>query len=763
MNSDEPASTRRSLRRWGRLLVVAGVLAMASPRGGAQGPGNVRRVSLEGDAAVAPDQRIGAYPIEDATRDWRVDAPQQMVAELQGRSLLLLSGEGPRTVLIPLAADQDPAFNDVQVVIHCSVPERLRTRFASGARTLGFSRWVTVAGSADLQSVTLSPLAPLEPSAPVTAIEVQFAGQSPHSGLHGVELNRISWTRSLAAEAGTLAEIAIGGEVRPGYAIPDGATLRGTLPPPGGGLLELALGTLPSIPRARQVVQLEVRIGSERRSLELAEADLGRWSTLRWPLPMFSAPTEIQVTLRGAAAAAVSQPLQIQPVPSPSTIVLITSDTHRGDHLGSAEGGAAVQTPHLDALAARGTTFERCLATINTTIPSHCSILTGLHPRDTGVWDNFHRLGEEAETLAETLGRAGYHTLAAVSVAHLAPSQSGLGQGFDRFFQPPLQSGGIPAAETLAVTLRWLDEVADRPTFLWLHLFDAHTPYEPPPGYRELYYPDSQDPYSGDRPALDLPESSARLFPGLTDLEFPEALYRGEVTYLDAQLGRLLALPRMASAWIAFTGDHGENFGSHEFYWDHSRIYPATVHVPLILAGPQIPAGHRIDRTASNADVARTLLDLSGHASLPFTGRNLMSGEVDPAAFCLENSGRSASIATQDWYLILHLVATSGRLGERARHQCELYNLRGDPDCEHDQVLERPRVAASLRQRLIQFLRGAAPRGRSQGTTMDAATREALEALGYVDEVEVVDEPLLWTDPCACEWCLRLGLEGGDR
>ncbi|MEM8712618.1 MAG: sulfatase-like hydrolase/transferase, partial [Planctomycetota bacterium] len=237
--------------------------------------------------------------------------------------------------------------------------------------------------------------------------------------------------------------------------------------------------------------------------------------------------------------------------PSP-LVLLITSDTHRGDHLGILSASSPVATPHLDALARRGVLFEDCFSQTNVTIPSHIALLTGTHPRDTGILDNRTRLADHAHTLAEVYAEAGYETFAATSTFHLLHEGCGLGQGFDRMVGPDvLYLDGEVAIDAL---LPWIDDDRGHPTFAWLHLFDAHAPYGPPKPYDRRYYGDG-DPLLGEEP--DLPAKVLEpIMEGLKDLSFPYQQYRAEVDYLDGALAQLLGHRRVQAGITAFTADH---------------------------------------------------------------------------------------------------------------------------------------------------------------------------------------------------------------
>ena len=169
-------------------------------------------------------------------------------------------------------------------------------------------------------------------------------------------------------------------------------------------------------------------------------------------------------------------------------VLLITSDTHRADHVGHARRGVGLSTPAIDALAERGIVFDDCFSSTNVTNPSHIALMTATHPRDTGILTNDTALAAQARTLAEAFRQAGYVGYAIVSTHHLGHGTSGIGQGFDRMSVP-----GSPreAVYTVDVAERWIRNSGGVPLFVWLHLFDAHTPYDPPGEYVRKYYGDA--------------------------------------------------------------------------------------------------------------------------------------------------------------------------------------------------------------------------------------------------------------------------------
>ena len=185
--------------------------------------------------------------------------------------------------------------------------------------------------------------------------------------------------------------------------------------------------------------------------------------------------------------------------PRPPDLLLITLDTTRADALGVYHPGR--RTPHLDALAAESLVFGEAITTTPYTGPAHASMLTGLSPPRHGLRDYLkQRLPGTARTIAEILGEAGYETVAFVSAYVLDP-RYGLDQGFEiyssRLWKPgapdargPLHEKGKAriffqrrAENTVSEAIAWLRaRSTERPFFAWIHLYDPHAPYDPPPG-----------------------------------------------------------------------------------------------------------------------------------------------------------------------------------------------------------------------------------------------------------------------------------------
>ncbi len=297
-------------------------------------------------------------------------------------------------------------------------------------------------------------------------------------------------------------------------------------------------------------------------------------------------------------------------------VLLITIDSLRADHLGS-YGHPAKPTPVMDALAAGGTRFEHALTTCSVTGPAHASIFTGLYPPRHAMLGNAWRLDRVHRTVAERFDHAGYETAAFVSSA-VVSSVSGLDRGFTTYdqaflkdvtFERTLQRRG---GATVDAMLAWLAEHAGSKTFVWLHLFDPHAPYDPP---KDLW------PKRRRRPATDSASLEAiylkRRSVNAKTHKAIRDLYAGEVRFADRQIGRVIDFLESAGlrkdTLIVLTSDHGEELGEHWDFYEHNRsLFQGVLRVPLIVVDPRVEGGRRVEATVQLVDIAPTLLDLTG-------------------------------------------------------------------------------------------------------------------------------------------------------
>lgn len=460
------------------------------------------------------------------------------------------------------------------------------------------------------------------------------------------------------------------------------------------------------------------------------------------------------------AVCAIAETAMVRRDPAPRRVLLITSDTHRGDHIGSAARTVGLRTPVIDELAARGVLFDDCLSTTNITNPSHVAMMTGVHPRDTGILDNHTAMADSAATLAEAFREAGFLTYAALSVRHLSDEISGLGQGFDRVSAP---ESTRTAASTIDILVDWIRESEGLPLFIWLHLFDPHAPYTPSQATAKSYYEGDPHDRSNQLPA---PGPIARIrlkklgLDGVRDLEYPRALYKAEITELDAQLRDLLTLPQMSDAVISFTSDHGEAFGDHGIFYAHNELYPYNLHVPMILYWPDAPAGVRTRRPVSHLDLGRTLLDLAGARDTRFPGANLVdsldaTAVAAPPRYAIGDHGFEVSVTHEGWHLQLRLRANTLVDGSRPRlrHSVELYYLPDDPNGRNDRSTAEFERARTMRRMAIDWLASRSLRDWRGGDSGDAATLSRLEALGYTVAAPGDRQAPTMPLDCTCERC----------
>ncbi len=737
-------------------------------------PGLVR-LDLSAEGRPDAERLVASLRVPEGLAPWSVPEGGGKVVPLEkggasgAERALLLAGTGEHEVRIPL--DLGTARIDaVSILLRSPDDLALRVGLLCGKRTVSASSDRFYVHGAEEIQVARSFLASSssEVDAP-DSLTLRLRCVYHSVELLGVDLHQRPLLGPLPSAGADPELIEVGGDRRRGWGLSSSAPAVGRFRAPTGGRVAFAAARPKGLPRGQAPASLLAHLvspdGDQRvERLPLPESDAG-WRAYDLPL---DCPAGTLVTLRlaleaqggGEVACAVSQPRVFAPMPDPPTVLLITSDTHRADHLGSAGLGIEIRTPNLDDLGARGVVFEDCFATSNVTTPSHVCVMTGMHPRDTGIIDNHGQLGEEAWTLAERFREAGFATFAATSVLHLSQRGAGLGQGFDRMNWP---SGQRIAEETIGRLLGWLPEAEGQPLFAWLHLFDAHGPYRPPEPWSREYFPADADPFDPALPEPDFP--LPRWEQRVRDPRWLLAQYRGEVSYLDHELGRLLEVPRISEAVLAVTADHGECLGAQGMYWGHISVYPDTLHVPLILSWPGAPAGARISEGVSNVDLGRTLLDLAGLEETPFPGRDLSGlslgeGTWDEGPrFAISSLGHAASVTVGRWHLVLHLRSYArNRLLQESffdSHRAELYDLERDPGCQQDLSEAELDRARSLRTLLIEFISGSPEGGFVRKGVHSDELQTELAELGYAADEGATAAGELFDADCRCEQCRR--------
>ncbi|MFT7670309.1 MAG: arylsulfatase [Planctomycetota bacterium] len=611
----------------------------------------------------------------------------------------------------------------------------------------------------------------------INSILVQSKGEPQRVRIHAISLIKSPFSATMPSVEDGPRHIFSGGESRLGYALLENRDLNSTFEPSAGAQLRFSYAMPNKAIANQENVSIVLQLTGQNEHSERHQFDFKEeinpmdWRTVRMPLYKFgegriSATWEIYG--QGDLACAISEVGLIhKEAQEPQRVLLITSDTHRADHLGASGLGTNVMTPVLDALAERGILFEDCFSSTNTTNPSHVALMTGTTPRDTGVVFNNSVLGVNAPTLAESFRQAGFATYSSVSIKHLSPDSSGLGQGFDRAAFPTL-SRSREAAGTIDKVLTWIKEADEKnlSAFIWVHLFDAHTPYETEDEYTEMYYLCPSDAFDEnmDFPGL-VPEPVAeKLYPGLQDINFPRAQYKAEISYLDEKLRRLFEEPAVHNAIIGFTADHGESLGAHDVYFSHDTLYPDSIHIPLILAFPDGPVGERSTMPVEQIDLGRTLLDLAGLSGIEFPGSNLLAlaelpKDEAPPRFTVAAHFHSAAVTVDGWHMILSLSKFSGdmTLADPEMHGIKLFHLDEDLHCENNLLESEFQRASEMRRELIDWLGRQRDLGWDNETIDDAQTIAELEALGYTagraDEAK--SKASIFNEACKCQWCAR--------
>ena len=754
-----PETTRRQEPR--RLALVLGALGAAlacAPEPTAVGF-SAETVELEarGEWSQAPTVVVEDLPLDaEAVGAWGTNgvAPTAVKGEAGAPDRVLIPRPG-RPLSLTLPRGTDERYNTVEITV--STEGFLRFSVADGGSREAIHR-----------SEYMERQAPLAPE--VVEFALPSAGTSEaltilfNAMTHGTEIHSIRL--SMRPEVATVPSpfepprmVQIGDRSRPSVGLLPGVSLVGVAVPRQGSRFLVHAASL----SGGAEVRLSLRDGSDVTEVSRTVGGLG-WTQLE----VEAAPSavgdecELRVEASGEGAVVVSALLH-RGLPRwgerPSTVLLVTSDTHRADHVGFTGGDRGALTPALNALAARGTVFEDAISATSITNPSHASIFTGLPVRDTGVVGNVELLSERAVTLAETFQAAGYRTVAAVSARHLTPWRSGLGQGFEVFDSPSegMTRDGKATVEAVRELLAGAE--ADEDVFVWLHLFDVHAPYQPREGITERYY--SGDPFSEALTRMD-PRAVAKWNRKVRDAEYIMALYKGEVTYLDGLLGELLEEePRLDQGLLAFTSDHGEALGEIGLYWNHKGLYPSTLRVPLLLVGPGVPAGRTVRTPVENRALASTLHKLAlGAEENPFQGRSLMDGEVldgdlEEPRYVLGANALSAGAFADRWYLLLHLKKKGwGNPPGLPAHSVELYDLDQDPDALVDVSDEHPEALRRLRAGLVRWLVSADPsESLAGGAPTGSAVLEDVAALGYATEQASALDGRMIDPDCECPRC----------
>jgi arylsulfatase A-like enzyme/Tfp pilus assembly protein PilF len=400
------------------------------------------------------------------------------------------------------------------------------------------------------------------------------------------------------------------------------------------------------------------------------------------------------------------------------SVLLVTLDTTRADRMGFLGSPRGV-TPQLDLLAKESVVFERAYAQAPITTVSHATVLSGTFPQFHKVNDFGVPLPAALPYLPALLKAEGYRTAAFVGSLILDP-RNGLAPGFDRGFE--VYDAGFKvrrgkesrydtmerrAGEVVSRALAWLAANANggAPFLLWVHLYDAHDPYDPPEPWKS---------------------------------RFAKAPYDGEIAYVDAMVGKLVAGLRAAQQLertaVLVLADHGESLGEHGESTHGAFLYDSTLHVPLLIRLPgHRHAGRRVAARVSLVDLLPTVLEITALDAQPAAqGQSLLplltaAKAADRASYAETDYPKRAfgwsSLAA--WRIEKFLFVKAPRR--------ELYEIATDPSSARNLALEQGEVANRIQEQMEAFrAKTGGSVVASPETTLDPALLERLAALGYV-------------------------------
>ena len=418
--------------------------------------------------------------------------------------------------------------------------------------------------------------------------------------------------------------------------------------------------------------------------------------------------------LLAAGASAAREPES--KMASHPSVFLITIDTLRADHV-HCYGYDRIRTPALDLLAEQGIRFKQAFTPSPITNSSHTTIMTGLLPSSHGVSDFGVPLAAKYPTLAELLKKEGYQTAAFIGSVildskNLAP---GLDRGFEFYDNFPeltiaksrwgrLERRGMEVEQRAE---SWLDAHPDRAQFVWVHFYDPHDPYEPPPPYSEVY---------------------------------KDRLYDGEIAYADSALGRFITYLKKQSwyegSMIVVVGDHGEGLGEHHENTHGIFLYDSTTHVPLIVKLPnEREAGRTVEGQVRTTDIMPTILSLLGIAA----PANLDGDSLVPFLTGVEAAPRTVFGETEyplrfGWAPLRSVRKEGFKFIEAPKP--ELYDLRADPCESHNHYEPWDGTVQKLRKELAELGLKSPAHGKTSPAAVSGSTIDELHALGYLGSAD---------------------------
>ncbi|MFT5049861.1 MAG: arylsulfatase A-like enzyme [Chlamydiales bacterium] len=505
----------------------------------------------------------------------------------------------------------------------------------------------------------------------------------------------------------------------------------------------------------------------------------------RMPRP-FSHPLSPWVACLLAHVLAACSAASDSALPGPRPpVLMITIDTLRADHLGcyGYSPYAEPVSPAIDAFARQGVRFEQCFVPRGQTAPSLCSLMVGKYPSMHGVRENGQPFAGTQTTLSERMSALGYRTSAFLSrlpaspLGHPAQGTDELVSGKKKRLVQQADSDAFVTSKAI----EWLSSRSpddERPFFCWVHLYDVHQPYTPPPPFDRLFTGDYAGPLLGRQGQPDWRKIDTRLgHAAVTETPLDPAdhryvigLYDGGVRAADSLVGKLLetldARGLAEETLVILTADHGEELADHGAYYYHGNsIYDGTLRVPWIVRWPgRLPVDTTFEPLVQSLDLVPTLLtwlgeDVPDELEGVSLARSLASDDPAPPRQHVYSEWQDLiwTVRDAEHKYVLNPRGAHPKKPPFERFQrgfrlhCEeLYGIDEDPTESVDRLLDRPLVRDSMRAQLLQF------RGRPGGLTgwsvhEDAAVAENLASLGYVGTDEERTDVLIGAESCESE------------
>jgi arylsulfatase A-like enzyme len=409
---------------------------------------------------------------------------------------------------------------------------------------------------------------------------------------------------------------------------------------------------------------------------------------------------------------------QEQPSKKPNVIVILL-DQLQADRL-HRYGNPHETSPNIDRLAEQGVRFSHYYSAAPWTAPSDASLMTSLYPSRHGVsvfWgggDSKQVLNNQIPTLAQVFQSHGYQTAAFVN--NSVGGKPVTGRGFNEYYENaalaenvverlPTPNGALRAPATAEKAISWLNTNQSKPFFLWVLLLEPHSPYNPPPA-DDIFKSDAYPNLSDD--GYDIRSAPLLRLAMLGDSKAIERLYQlydGKLHYVDRYVGQILdqvkKLGLDKNTIVVLTSDHGELMFSHPKDYltaDHVSLYDPTVHVPLIISGPDLPHGKVIDGAGVNIDTSQTILNLAGLPQLP----NADGKSLVPLIQGTKTSIHDYIFGEEDIVVQTRSVRDSQYkliydLRDRTK---QLFDLQSDPTEQADISGQNPAVTQSLLDQL---------------------------------------------------------------